>query len=95
MCEVRVAGRAIRASHAHPFWVKDRGWVAAASLEPGWQLSGHDGQWLPVESVRDLPGGSHTVYNFAVHEDHTYFIGRPDWGFAVSQQIVQPPLEDA
>ena len=42
--------------------------------------TGLDG--LPVEAVT-LTGEQVPVYNIRVEEDHTYFIGRDEWGFSV------------
>jgi hypothetical protein len=37
---------------------------------------------VPVEEVFDS-GVEEDVYNFRVAEYHTYFVGRPEWGFSV------------
>jgi hypothetical protein len=39
-------------------------------------------RWAMVEEVYDT-GELETVYNFTVEEYHTYYVGRPDWGFSV------------
>ncbi len=41
-------------------------------------LVSHDGQRLPVEGVADS-GRVEAVYNLAVEDDHTYFVGGGEW----------------
>src|SRR5205814_959611 len=53
LLDLWVAGRLIRTSHEHPFWVRGKGWTSAAELQPGDELSSHNGQWVPVERVDD------------------------------------------
>jgi hypothetical protein len=40
------------------------------------------GGWLRVDAVAD-GGRVETVYNLEVEDDHTYFVGADEWGFAV------------
>ena len=79
---VHVAGRVIRTTVEHPFWVAGIGWIAAGALRSGYFLSSHDGKWMPVEAVT-LTGEQMPVYNIRVAEDHTYFVGCEEWGFSV------------
>jgi hypothetical protein len=79
---LHVAGRVIRTTAEHPFWVAGLGWIAAGELKPGQLLSSHDGNWLPVEAVT-FTGECVPVYNIRVEEDHTYFVGCDEWGFSV------------
>jgi hypothetical protein len=79
---VHVGGRVIRATPEHPFFVISRGWIPAASLEPGDLLQSHDGQCIPVEVVTDSREVT-TVYNFRVDEYHTFYVGKPEWGFSI------------
>jgi hypothetical protein len=58
----------------HPFWVSERGWVAAQDLEPGLLVLSSSGGWLRVGSGTWQPTRE-TVYNFEVDEFHTYFVG--------------------
>ena len=51
--------------------------TAAKHLQPGDLLSSHDGQWIPVAEVFTT-GEYETVYNCAVEEYHTYFVGEAD-----------------
>ena len=46
LLNLRVAGRVIRTTAEHPFWVVGRGWVAAHQIEFG-DLSGRPGEPLP------------------------------------------------
>ncbi|MCF6220182.1 MAG: HINT domain-containing protein, partial [Robiginitomaculum sp.] len=48
-------------------------WKAAGDLKPGDKVILKDGSTGTVTSVKPAPG-LHTVYNFAVEEDHTYFV---------------------
>ena len=81
--EVVAGGRVIGTTGEHPFWVVDKGWVAAGSLEVGDVLGGSGENGVRVESVRDT-GRVETVYNVEVEGDHTYFVGdETEWGFDV------------
>jgi hypothetical protein len=80
--DLRVNGRTVRTTAEHPFWVRDRGWVAAQELGVGDQLRTYEGRWVPVEGT-DGPKPSAPVYNLSVAQYHTYFVGHPVWGFAV------------
>jgi Pretoxin HINT domain len=82
LLDLYVNGRTIRTTAEHPFWVRDRGWVAAQQLEAGDELRALDGRWLKVDGLEG-PKASETVYNMCVAEYHTYFIGDQIWGFAV------------
>ncbi len=80
--EVTVAGRVLRTTAEHPFWVRGKGWTAAKDLRAGDELRSHDRQWLAVEGVRDT-GREEAVYNCRVAEYHTYFVGDAAWGWSV------------
>jgi hypothetical protein len=82
LLDLYVNGRTIRTTAEHPFWVRDRGWVAAHQLEAGDELRAHDGRWLKVDGFEG-PKPSAPVYNMCVAEYHTYFIGHQIWGFAI------------
>ena len=60
----------------HPFWVVERGWVGAASLEVGDELKLSNGNISRVTEVmiKQLDNQV-TVYNFEVADWHTYFVG--------------------
>jgi len=59
----------------HPFWVKDRGWIAAGELVPGDKISTIDGDGVTFNARRQLPEKT-VVYNIEVEDLHTYFVGR-------------------
>ena len=79
---VHVGGQVIRATLHHPFYVRGSGWTGASRLMPGDQLLSHDGSWLPVTETFDN-GDLEPVYNLCVQDHHTYFVGKPAWGFSV------------
>jgi hypothetical protein len=79
---VHVDGQVIRTTQEHPFYVWDKGWVAAKDLLKGDLLRRKDGSVAVVEDVFDT-GVEETVYNCSVAEYHTYFVGGEDWGFSV------------
>ena len=80
--ELRVGGRTIRTTAEHPFFVAGRGWVSAGELQVGDLLAGHDARATAVQSVTPT-NRQETVYNLRVAIDHTYFVGRRDWGFSI------------
>ncbi|MBE7451263.1 MAG: hypothetical protein HS111_20930 [Kofleriaceae bacterium] len=64
----------LRTTAEHPFWTQ-RGWVEVADLQPGDTV--HLGGRGRGTVVSLEPTGQHeTVYNFAVGEFHTYYIGK-------------------
>lgn len=73
--------RTIGTTEEHPFYVKDKGWTKAGELKEG-DLLRTAGGWVPVTGVRNT-GRVETVYNLRVADYHTYFVGAPEWGFAV------------
>ncbi len=78
---LHVGNRVIKTTAEHPFWVRLKGWVSASMIQPGDELSSHDGQWVAVEEVYDT-GEHETVYNLRVTDFHTYFVGGAEWGFS-------------
>ncbi len=82
LLDLHVGSQVIRTTGEHPFYARGRGWIQAAALKEGDELSGADGRWVPVHAVspsekREL------VYNVRVAEYHTYFVGSSIWGFSV------------
>src|SRR5262245_50365652 len=71
----------IRTTQEHPFFVQGKGWTPAGEIKPGDMIRTEDG-WVPVSESKDT-GQWETVYNLRVADFHTYFVGRPEWGFAV------------
>ena len=80
--ELRVGGQLIETTPEHPFFVEGKGWCRAFELELGDLLVGHTRQLTPVTEVK-LCERIERVYNLRVEEDHTYFVGRGEWGFSV------------
>jgi len=78
---VHVKGQVIRTTGLHPFYVWGTGWVAAKDLEPGDCFRSHDGRMVTVDEVFDS-GMEEPVYNCAVADYHTYFVGEEEWGFS-------------
>lgn len=79
---LQVAGREIRTTAEHPFYVKGVGWRCAKELRPGDELLSHDGDAVVLDAVGDLDT-IETVYNLRVADYHTYFVGCQEWGFSV------------
>jgi len=80
--ELRAGGRVIGTTSEHPFYARERGWVACRELAVGDALLCEDGTWVGVEGVRDT-GRWEPVYNLRVADHHTYFVGQEEWGFCV------------
>jgi RHS repeat-associated protein len=79
---LNAGSQTIRTTREHPFWVVDCGWKPAQFLEPGDVLLSHDGSGVEVLSV-SATSELAPMYNFAVEEYHTYFIGSLLWGFSI------------
>jgi hypothetical protein len=79
---LHVAGRIIRVTREHPFFVWGVGWMPTGDLRVGDWLRCHDGRWVQVEDLCEA-GVVETVYNLCVADYHTYFVGSPEWGFSV------------
>lgn len=77
-----VGGRDVFTTPEHPFFEAAKGWVPCQELAVGDRLRCRDGSWVAVGAVEDT-GRWDTVYNFRIAEDHTYFVGCPEWGFGV------------
>jgi len=66
-------GGSVEATPEHPFWVVERGWVAAAELQPGHLLAGRAGAAFAVQTL-GTNTASQTVFNLDVGEFHTYHV---------------------
>jgi hypothetical protein len=71
----------IRATGEHPFYVEGKGWTPLCQIKPGDRVRTEDG-WAAVKEVENT-GVWETVYNLRVADFHTYFVGKPEWGFSV------------
>jgi hypothetical protein len=65
---------ALRVTKEHPFWVRNKGWMAAGELQLGTVVLTESGE-ATLLSIEHVPG-VHDVYNFEVANTHTYFAGR-------------------
>ena len=72
--EVEVDGQVIRCTPKHPFYVRGRGFTAAAELRPGDSLRAASGGWVAVGAVVNN-GEVEPVFNIQVAGLHTYFVG--------------------
>jgi hypothetical protein len=79
--ETRYEEIKIRTTHEHPFFVKDKGWRPLAEIKPGDEIRTENG-WVQVNNVEHT-GVWAKLYNLRVADHHTYFVGKPEWGFAV------------
>ncbi len=60
----------------HPFYVEEKGWVAAGDLEVGDVLYTADGDEVEVTDIElEKLAEPITVYNLEVEDFHTYFVG--------------------
>lgn len=82
LVNLHVAGKTIRTTKEHPFFVKGRGWTAAGDIHERDLLATNSERWVEVEKVI-ATGQLETVYNLRVSNYHTYFVGSKAWGFAV------------
>jgi hypothetical protein len=73
--------RVIEGTPEHPFYAYGKGWIPLKDVKPGDWLRTAEG-WTRVSAVRD-PGRQQPVYNLRVAGHSTYFVGTPEWGFAV------------
>ena len=67
------AASTIRTTPEHPFAIDGAGWVPAADLTTGMKTIDMDGNLGTITALTDAPG-LHTVHNFSVTDDHTYFV---------------------
>ena len=69
-------GETIDTTTNHPFYVEDKGWVAAGDLEIGDTLITADGDEVEVTDLElEKLAEPITVYNLEVADFHTYFVG--------------------
>ncbi len=58
----------------HPFYTPDRGWVESGDLKVGDKLLQRDGKTAVIAEITRITKTT-TVYNFAVANDHNYYVG--------------------
>ena len=78
LVHVQVNGETITCTTEHPFYVRDKGWVAADELKIGDKLELQSGEDAFIEAVHhEKLAKPIQVYNFEVDDFHTYYVG-PD-----------------
>jgi hypothetical protein len=73
-----VEGERITTTPEHPFYSRERGWVAAGDLYEGEAIRKGDGSYGKVESITRIDSRQ-TVFNLTVATAHTYFVGEGQW----------------
>jgi len=73
---IDVGGEEIICTNEHPFYVPQKGWIAACKLRAGDILVLLNGKYAVVEQIQHelLEEATH-VYNFEVEDFHTYYVG--------------------
>ena len=75
LIHLRVKGKEITTTPAHPFYSPIRGWVQAIDLRAGDILVLVNGKYVIVEFIQhEILESTVKVYNLNVDEDHTYFV---------------------
>ncbi len=76
LIHLNIDGEEIVTTPAHPFYVKNIGFVLAGDLEEGTTLVDNEGNELHLLIKRwEQLQSAIPVYNFAVEDYHTYFVG--------------------
>ena len=76
LVRICVNGEEIVTTTNHPFYVKDKGWIPAASLVCGTVLLLVSGKCIEVETINfETVEEPVKVYNFEVEGFHTYYVG--------------------
>ena len=72
---ITVASENIVCTKEHPFYLPEKGWVAACQLRAGDILVTVNGEFVVVEKIQhEILETPVKVYNFEVEEFHTYFV---------------------
>jgi hypothetical protein len=79
---VVVRGQEVVLTEEHPFFTFRQGWTPAHQLVPGDLILGLENDWVEVEAVENT-GRHEIVYNLTVRDSHTFFVGKPEWYFAL------------
>lgn len=75
---VTIDGEQIETTPNHPFWTQERGWVSAGTLQSGEHVRRMDGSYGQVQG-KDIIQQKTWMYNLAVAEAHTFFVGQQHW----------------
>lgn len=81
LLKLAIDGHELLTTPEHSFYMKDKGWVAAASLSVGDLLRGDAERWCAVESI--AAGADSVVYNVVVDGKSGYFVGHTKWKFSL------------
>jgi len=88
LVEMSFGNAAISTTDAHPFWVKDFGWVCPPSLTQGDFLETFEGDTQRVVLLEhQRPESDIEVYNIEVEDWHTYYVS--DLGVLVHNKAMQ------
>ncbi len=82
MLKLVVRGQEVVLTEEHPFFTFRQGWTPAHLLVPGDLILGLENDWVEVEAVENT-GRYEIVYNMTVRDSHTFFVGKPEWNFAL------------
>ncbi len=75
--KLTVDGEEIETTKGHPVYVENKGYIAASQLRAGDILVDVNGEKHVLEKVRhELKERPISVYNFAVADDHNYYVGK-------------------
>ena len=86
-------GETIDTTTNHPFYVEDKGWVAAGDLEIGDTLVTADGDTVEIADIEiEKLAEPILVYNLEVEDFHTYFVG--EYGVLVHNDCWGKPNQD-
>ena len=76
LVHLTIGEESITATPEHPFYVPQKGWVAAIDLRAGDILVTVNGEYVILEQIQhEILEAPITVYNFEVEEFHTYHVG--------------------
>ena len=76
LIHVQIGNEVISCTYGHPFYVCDKGWIPAKSLNAGDRLFLLNGDIVQVEAIDfELLDFPVTVFNFEVEDFHSYFVG--------------------
>ena len=72
---VKTNGKTIEVTSEHPFYTKNRGWVAASDLTNVDLLEDSEGNTIVIDELRTKELDSEAiVYNFEVDVNHNYYV---------------------
>ena len=91
LVHVTVNGEEIVCTPTHPFYVPQKGWIAAIQLRAGDRLQLLNGEYVVIEQVQhEILESPVTTYNFEVEGFHTYFVG--ETGVLVHNKCGKPEV---